>query len=96
MSAQQRLESLQQVVGVLQNTVAEATQEIANLRANATSVSDQVGALRDASRDSWDRVNKRIDAMEAEARELRVRQGGGGADHSKWNLDNKGTLKEFS
>ena len=94
-----RMDQMQQTIAALQQSLTEVTQEVVNLRAAATTSSTNLTALQTTANTAWDAQAQRMDALEKDIDETGALIGQGGihgpGEHL-WNLEHKGTLKEYS
>ena len=93
------MDQIQQIITALQQSLAEETQEVVNFRATVTTSGTALTALQATANTAWDTQATHMDALEKELEDARalIAQGGshGPKDHF-WNLEHKGTLKEYS
>ena len=75
------------------------TQEVVNLRATATASGAALTALQATANAAWDSQAQRMDTLEKELEDTRgllAQVGNQGPREHFWNLEHKGTLKEYS
>ena len=93
-------QQMQQMIMTLQQSLVELTGEVQQMKVTTEASASGLFNLTQKSNDAWERIAKRIDDAEAGIADVQgqVRRGGGGHhdDGPRWNLEHKGTLKEYS
>ena len=90
---------MQQTIAALQQSLTEVTRAVVNLRDTATANANNLSTLQATSNTAWDGHATRMDALEQDIEATRnlIGQGGNnGPREHMWNLEHKGTLKEYS
>ena len=88
---------MQQIITALQLSLTEVTQEVHNLRATVTTSGTALTALQATANSAWTKQDNRMNEFEKEIEETKkMLSQGGNAKEFHWNLEHKGTLKEYS
>ena len=88
---------MEQLVAALQVSLTEVTQEVVNFRATVTTTEQAINALQGTANAAWTRQDSRMNVLEKEIEEARKMQGqGSSVKEFHWNLEHKGTLKEYA
>ena len=93
------MDQMQQIINALQQSLTEVIQEVVSLRATVTTSGAALTALQATANAAWDTQATRMDTLEKELEDARalIAQGGNhGPKEHFWNLEHKGTLKEYS
>ena len=93
------MDQMQQVITALQQSLTEVTQEVVNLRVTVTASGAAMIALQATANAAWDTQAARMDVLEKELEDARALIAQGGHREPKehfWNLEHKGTPKEYS
>ena len=96
-------QQMQQMLMSLQQSLMELTQEMQQMKVKVDASTDGLATLEATSEGAWGSLTKRLDEANAEITEAQsqIRRGGGGGgghrddDGPRWNLEHKGTLKEY-
>ena len=88
---------MEQLVAALQLSLTEVTQEVVNLRATVATNEQAMTALQATANSAWTRQDSRMNILEKEIEEAKRMQGqGNNVKEFHWNLEHKGTLKEYA
>ena len=88
---------MEQLVAALQVSLTEVTQEVVNIRATVTATEQAMNAWQGTANAAWTRQDSRMNILEKEIEEAKRMQGqGNNVKEFHWNLEHKGTLKEYA
>ena len=94
---EQRIQILENSINALNLTVRDMAAETVQIRAAAAQAQQALASLTQRSDDAWVAQQSKIDDLEQELADMKPHmRRGGGRDDQKWNLDNKGTVKEYN
>ena len=92
-----RMDQMQQIITALQLSLTEVTQEVHNLRATVTTSGTALTALQATANSAWTKQDDRMIELEKDIDETKkMLSQGGNVKEFHWNLEHKGTLKEYS
>ena len=94
---EQRIQILENSINALNLTVRDMAAETVQIRAAAAQAQQALASLTQRSDDAWVAQQSKIDDLEQELADMKSQmRRGGGRDYQKWNLDHKGTVKEYN
>ena len=93
-------QQMQNMIMGLQQSLVDLTNEVQQLKTKGEATATGLTTLTNTSTNAWAGIVKRLDDAGAEIENVKNKIGsGGGGGHdggARWNLEHKGTLKEYS